>query len=249
MLVVVALRAAHREPEKHGTDRRGHLAEQLVPGAVAARLGERRKPQKRQRDRALGVHPRQFARAHDLVELVAGDLLADEQVVRLVAVERVDDVVAVAPRVRHVGVALVARGVGVPRQVEPVARPPFTVARIVEQPIDEPFVGKRAAVVDEGIGDLRLRRHAEQVEVQPAHQRAALGQGCRLDAVGLQPGEDERVNRVADPVGVRHPRRRHRGNRRERPSLGLIRLARRTQQQRGGDGGNKSHRRSCFGGS
>ena len=125
---------------------------------IAARLGERREPQKCQRDSALRIHAGQLARAHDLVELVTRDLFPDEPVVRLVAVERIDDVVAVAPCMRHVRVALVAGGVGITCEVEPVARPAFAVTRIVEQPIHQAFVGKRTAIVDESVGDVRLRR-------------------------------------------------------------------------------------------
>ena len=58
VFVVVTLSATHREPEENRADRRGHLAKQLVAGAIPARLGERCQPQERQRHGALGVHPR-----------------------------------------------------------------------------------------------------------------------------------------------------------------------------------------------
>ena len=217
-----------------------------MTGAIPARLGERRQPQKRQRHGALGVHPRQFARAHDLVELIPGDLFANEQVVRFVAVERVDDVVAVTPRVRRVGIALVAGGVGVAGKVEPVTPPAFAVAGVVEQLIDQTLVGQRAAVVDKGIGHGRLGRHAEQIKIETTHQRTALGQGSRLDAPGLKLGKDECVDRVADPVGVGHLRRRHRSHRRERPALGqlrfgFLRLAKRSQKKDRGKCAESSH--------
>jgi len=214
---------------------------------------KRREPQKRQRNGALSIHARQLASTHDLVELVAGDLLPDEQVVRLVAVERVDDVVAVTPRMRHVGVALVAGGVGVAGEVEPVARPAFAVTWIVEQPVDQLPVSERTAIVDERGGGVRVGRDAEQVKVQPANECSALGQRRGCDAFGLESGEDESVDRVADPVGLRDPRRHNPAKRRERPTTALFRLfrlAKRTRQQRGRHGCNKSHLQSaCLTGS
>ena len=65
---------------------------------------------------------------------VAGDLLADELVVRHVAVERVDDPVAVAVHLRDRVVGVVAGGVGVADDVEPVPAPPLAVGRRREQP-------------------------------------------------------------------------------------------------------------------
>ena len=61
--------------------------------------------------------------------LVAGELLDDEAVVRLVGVERADDVVAVPPGVGPGLVELVAVGVGVAGQVEPVPAPALAVVR------------------------------------------------------------------------------------------------------------------------
>ena len=207
-----------------------------MPGAVATRFGERRQPKKRQRNGALRIHPGQLARAHDLVEFIAGHLLAHEAGVRLVVVERVDDVITVTPRVRHIGVALVTGGVGVTREIKPVTAPAFAIAGIVQKLIDQPGVSHRAAVVDEGIRHLRLGRHAKQIKVQPAHQRTSLGQGRRFDTLGFEFGEDKSVDRVADPVRVRHGGRRHRVHRREWPALGqlrfrLFRLAKRGQNE------------------
>jgi hypothetical protein len=63
-------------------------------------------------------------------QLVARDLLDEKAIVRLVGVERLDDVIAVSPGVRpgQILLALPLR-VGVPGQVEPVAAPPLAVAR------------------------------------------------------------------------------------------------------------------------
>ena len=57
----------------------------------------------------------------------AGELLKNEAVERLVVVESADDVIAVAPDVRLGSVALVAIGLGIANEVEPVPRPPLAV--------------------------------------------------------------------------------------------------------------------------
>ena len=60
-------------------------------------------------------------------EEVAGELLAEELVVGLVAVEGVDHPVAVPPGVRQRVVAVLAGGVGVADEVEPVPAPALAV--------------------------------------------------------------------------------------------------------------------------
>ena len=51
------------------------------------------------------------------------------------AVERADEVVAVPPRIRNLGIALAAVGLGKTNEVHPVARPAFAEARAREQAI------------------------------------------------------------------------------------------------------------------
>ena len=69
---------------------------------------------------------------------VAGDLLDDELVVGQVAVEGVDDPVAVEPDLARL-VLLVAVGVGVAGRVEPEPAPALAVVGRGEQPVDQPF--------------------------------------------------------------------------------------------------------------
>ena len=69
------------------------------------------------------------------VEHVARDLLADEPVVRLVAVERVDHVVPVAPRVERWDASAQPEGVRVSRQVQPVPAPPLSERRRRQEPV------------------------------------------------------------------------------------------------------------------
>ena len=102
-----------------GQQRIGRL---VVPQAEAVIAGG---------DDAIGRH---------LVQLVAGQLLADELVVRLVGVERANDVVAIPPDERLGIVALEAVRLGIAHQVEPVPAPVLAVMPRGEQPIDDLFV-------------------------------------------------------------------------------------------------------------
>ena len=134
---------------------------------------------------------------------VAGDLLADEPVVRLVGVEGVDDVVAIAPGVRIGDVARRAGRFGVAGHVEPVPAPAFAERRRGQQPIDHLLerVGRLRPLRKASISR-RRRRQAGQVERHPADERQPVGVGDRLQPLRFQPGQDETVDVVARPGGV-----------------------------------------------
>jgi hypothetical protein len=71
-----------------------------------------------------------------LGSFVAGELRRDELAIRHVAVQGVDDPVAVAPYERLLAIAFVAIGLGVAHEIEPVLRPPHAVLRRCEQALD-----------------------------------------------------------------------------------------------------------------
>ena len=68
---------------------------------------------------------------------------------RLVGIERVDDVVAIPPRMEKLGAAFVAVGVGVAGKVEPMAAPSRAVVRAVQEPVYQRLVGLRLAPAPE----------------------------------------------------------------------------------------------------
>ena len=131
------------------------------------------------------------------VEFVAGELLGDELGVGLVGVERLHNIIPVAPRVLAVVVRLVAVGLGVADEVEPVARPLLTVARAGEQSVHELLVGGGGLVGEELVQLEGRRRQAGEVEVNAARERGAVGRGGRLELGGGELLEDERVDGVA----------------------------------------------------
>ena len=150
---------------------------------------------------------------------VAGDLLDDELVVGQVAVERVDDPVAIEPDAARL-VLLEAVGVGVAGGVEPVPAPALAVVRRGEQPLDQLLVGVR-----------RCRRRGTR---RPPRASAAgrSGRGySRRSSVTLSASGDgvspsfssrartKRVDRRLRPGGVRHRRQRRADRRLEGPVI------------------------------
>ena len=107
-------------------------------------------------------------------QLVGGDLFLNEGVVGLVAIERLDHVIAIAPGGDEEVVGLKPGCVGVANQVEPVAAPALAVARRGEQAVDQLLVGVARLVVDELVHLLRRGRQTVQVEVGAANQSAAI---------------------------------------------------------------------------
>ncbi len=157
--MVVALRAAEAHPEEDVGGRVGQVFEDHSPLLTGVAL-------------VVFVDPvAEVSGGHDRLrvlrgELVAGDLFADELVVRLVAAEGRDDVIAVVPGVRPVGVLLVAVGIGIADEVEPEAGV-LAIPRACEEPVDEPLV--RSGDESErnaSIPASRRRRQTSQVLIQ-----------------------------------------------------------------------------------
>ena len=202
VLVVVALRAAHREAHPHGAQGCGaiqHLfvAELLRVGAAFA-IGERIAVE------AGGDQGIEIA----LGEQVAGKLLDGELVEGQIAIQRVDDPLAVAPRPGARAIFFVAIAIRVARQVEPVARPLLAVVRGIEQPVHIALVGVGARVGGEFAYLFGSGRQAGEVETDAAQQGELGGFGRGRDALLFQAGEDEIVDFVARPGAIAHRGRR-----------------------------------------
>ena len=71
---------------------------------------------------------------------VTGDLLANELRVRLVAIERVDHIVAISPRMEALEVMLAAVGLAEAHDIQPVPAPALAVSRRGQEPVDRGFV-------------------------------------------------------------------------------------------------------------
>src|SRR5262249_54643043 len=111
----------------------------------------------------------QFPGATPVAQLVAGQLLRQEAVIRQVVVEGLDNVIAVAPGLWPWAIRReVAVRVGVAGDIEPVAPPALAVGGRGEQAIDKALVGVRALISEEVVALRGRWRQAEQVEAKAA---------------------------------------------------------------------------------
>ena len=134
--MIVATGAAHGQAQHNGT-RCGNEVIQFVGSGAGVVLHDvlRTAGQIPGRDDGGGiVRP----------DLVACDLFAQKFVVRLVAVERIDHIVAIPPGERAIFVALEAAAVSVSRQIEPVSSPPLAITGTCQQAINH-FCPRRFA--------------------------------------------------------------------------------------------------------
>ena len=131
---------------------------------------------------------------------VASDLFFEELVVRLVLLETVDDVVAVAPGMRVEHVRVLAAALGVAGDVEPVTRPFFAVALAVEIHVDHALHRVWRGVGDEGFYFIRRRWKAGEVESDAPDERGAVCIACGLQIGFFELGEDEAVDVGFGPV-------------------------------------------------
>jgi hypothetical protein len=133
---------------------------------------------------------------------VAGQLLPHKLVERPVAVEGVDDVLAVPPRFRIGRRRRRPAHVGVAGQVEPVPAPALAEVPRAEQVIHHPgqplrrWVGQRPGQL------LGRRRQAGEDVVDAAEQDMPFGVGGGFQPLRLQPGQDEAVDVAARPGNV-----------------------------------------------
>ena len=159
--MVMALGTSHCETEKNRSDCRCHFAEQFVASLVTTGLGKRCQTEERQCNGTLRVHAREFPGAHDLIELITGNLLPYKKIVRFIAVQRVNNIIAVSPHMRHVGITLVTGRISVAREIKPISTPTFAIAMIVKQSIDKMLVGEWAKIIDICVDNIRFRWNAD----------------------------------------------------------------------------------------
>ena len=133
---------------------------------------------------------------------IAGELPGQELIVGKVAVEGADHPVAIR---RHVAidVRLVAVGIGVARQVEPVHGHALAIRRRRQVAIDDALEGRRRGVGEERVDLGEGRRQAGQRQRRAANERLARGLGCGTKSrVGEPPGDERSIGFVLDaPAG------------------------------------------------
>ena len=123
-----------------------------------------------------------------------------EPVERLVVVERANHIVTVGNDVARV-VAVIARRVGEPHEVQPIQRHAFAMMRRRQQSFDKQFISVRPLVLREFLNLFPRRRQPAQVERQSSNERDTIGFARWLQSRRIQLGEDEAVDVVLYEAG------------------------------------------------
>ncbi len=126
-------------------------------------------------------------------------------VVRQILIERLDHVIAIAPGIRIAMILVVAGGIGVPGDIEPVASPALAVTRRGQQTVDDFFEGLGRFVGEEVLHLL------ESVGGRPVRSKVArrssvefVGGRRGLQALLFELGENETIDRRLRPLRVFH---------------------------------------------
>jgi hypothetical protein len=205
-LVVVAAGTADRQAEEGPAHDVDLFIHDVQPRLFLVRLGQRLGID---HEEASGHDPPR--RQADVIrgrQQVARQLLDNELIVGRVAVEGIDDVIAIAPGVAHDGVGVVGRGVRMADDVEPVPAEALSIVRRSEQAIDHPGEGIGRPVALEGCDLLRRGRQADQVERRSTDEGTTIGGRSGGEALRLEPSQDEPIDRRGGPVCRPHRRRK-----------------------------------------
>ena len=113
-----------------------------------------------------------------VVQLVARELLGQEEIVRFVVVQGTNHVVSVSPSkgARLIGVTETLR-VRITCKIEPMTTPALAVVGRFEEPVNQPAVGVGSGIghVCASLGGSRL--HADEIQIGPAQQDQTIGFG------------------------------------------------------------------------
>ena len=123
----------------------------------------------------------------------------------LSALNERDHVIAIAPGVGIGEVVVHAVGVGVADDVQPVPAPALAVSRRREQPVDDALERLRRIVAQERVDLFERRRNPQQVERRPPEERPLVGRRRGMQPGGLEPCQDEPVDRRSRPSPRRRP--------------------------------------------
>ena len=130
---------------------------------------------------------------------VARDLFADELGERHIAMDGVDHVIAVPPRMRIGNVAARPGGLAVAGDVKPMTRPVFAKRGRLEQSIHNRLERFGAIVRQKGPQLVHRRRQSGKVERHAPQQRSLVRVGDRRQPFGLKPRKHKVIDRAARP--------------------------------------------------
>jgi hypothetical protein len=119
-------------------------------------------------------------------------------IVRAVIVEGVDDIIAISPGVLKDDAAKGERFAEA-RDIKPMPSPALAEFTGRKQSINEFFVTVGSGIFDKCIDLFRRRRKSREIKINPPDECYRIGIGNRMNAAGLQFGEDEAVDIVLRP--------------------------------------------------
>ena len=128
-------------------------------------------------------------------KLVGGQLFEHESIVGHIPIEGVDHVIAISIGVRIAAFLgeRVALRVRVPRDIQPMPSPAFTVTRRRQQAIDQPRGRVGGFVRDKRVDGIGVERHAEQVEREAPREGSAISDGRKIESRRLERRGDQGV--------------------------------------------------------
>jgi hypothetical protein len=201
--VVVAPRALRRRARER-VHRRRHdvvaidIARHLPVHRILADISQRTFIPRAGRQETEGHRRLRLARKKH----VSRDLFLHKTRVGLVAVERLDHVVPIRPRVRPRTVLVVPVRLRVMHQVQPMPRPALAILRPLQETIHQ--VAERfGTIIRQKIRGFPGRgRKADQVKVKSPQKNALLRRRGKSHSVALQFRQDEQVDRRLRARGV-----------------------------------------------
>ena len=153
------------------------------------------------------------------------DLIAQELGVGEVLVERLDDPIAVAPRLAEVALRRQLNeisGIGVAHDIEPVPTPALAIQRRCEHAIHDPREGLGRFIGEERLDLGGCRRQADKVERRSAQERPFVGRRGGGAPLRFQLREDEIVGCIERPFLIADGRQSTGLDRLEGPKAPLL---------------------------
>src|SRR5204863_3922242 len=150
-----------------------------------------------------------------------GDLFDDELVIRQIAIEGIDDPIAIKPD-EAAFIFFESIRISVTRRIEPLTTPPFAIMRRRQQPLYLLFVRFWAFVSQKGVQFCDGRREADEVEADPSKQCDLVRFGRRLEILLFEARENKTIYRIARPLWVFDAWQRSANRRYESPMFARV---------------------------
>ena len=195
VFMVVALGAAHSQSQQAGADDLQAVSHHQVghQGLLATRRGSIGPEAGQQGGSQQFGLLRIFQGARQ--QLIAGQHFQKQAVQGFICLERPDQVIAKLPGIGpHGVVGAIAIGIGIAKNIQPVAGPAFGVAGCGQVAVDHVLVGLGTGICQKSSYLKTRRRQAGQIECDTADEGAAVGLGDESQPPLPQPGQNPGID-------------------------------------------------------